>query len=132
MMTVTKVEVVLSTNATGGGTAQSGAPVSGHVAEVRLASSALLAGGTADLTVTRLHDGGTILKLTNASAAPFQYQPRPAQHTTSGGTTEYAGAVGPVLDPLGVPCDDFLKVVIAQGAQSAAGTLVFHVVGSGS
>ena len=93
-----------------------------EILEVRLPNSGTVianSGGTTDFTLTRLSDGGTVLAVSNV-AAPFEYHPRRAVHSDTGGTTAYATGVGPVVDAGGgIPIDDHLQVVWAQG--SAAG-----------
>ena len=123
---IRKEQIVLTTPAGGiAGTATSSHPISGRILEVRNPGTGLDSGGTADYTITRNADGGTILALTNV-AGPWQYQPRVATHSVTGGTTNYAAGIGPVLDPGGVPCDDYVTVVIAQGGTAASGTIIFH------
>lgn len=121
-------EFVVSTDAAGAGTVLSHSPVRGEIVEVRLplGGTVLTAGGSADFTLTRVNDGGTVLALANASA-PWQYQPRAAAHSTSGGTTAYATGVGPVYDG-GVPAESVLRLVVAQAAlsQTTAGTVYVY------
>lgn len=120
--------IAVTTDAAGAGTALSSKPISGRIVEVRMpnAGTAITStGGTADFTLTRVADGGTVLAATNQNA-PWQYQPRPAAHTTSGGTTAYAAGVGPVPDSRGVPCDDYLQLVVAQAQPSKSGTVYVH------
>lgn len=118
--------IVVTTDAAGAGTALSIGVISGEVVEVRLpaAGAALTTGGSADFTLTRLHDGGTILAVTNQSA-PWQFNPRAAAHSNAGGTTAYGTGVGPVYDG-GIPCDDHIRLVVAQGALSQAGTVYVY------
>jgi len=115
---VRRTPIVVATDAAGAGTALSPWPVSGLVVEVRLpdAGSTLTVGGSADFTVTRVGDGGTVLAVTS-QAAPFEFYPRKTGHTTAG------GSVG--ADAL-IPVDDYLQAVVAQGAASASGTLYIH------
>lgn len=112
--------VTFTTDATGAVTVLS-RPVSGMVVEVRVpnAGTAWMPGGTADLTVTRLDDGGTVLAVSNATA-PFVYAPVPAYHTT-------AGALAGTATRPGIPVDGHVQIVIAQGAASTAGTVYLHV-----
>lgn len=121
------VQVPITTNAAGGGTAQT-APVSGRVVLFRLPqTSPLTVGGSADFTITRANDGGTILALTNVQAAAgIEYPVALGAVTTAGGTTAYNTGVGPVLTP-GVPVDGHINVVVAQGALSASGTAFLYV-----
>lgn len=128
MRTVTTIAVPLTTDAAGAGTAQT-KPLSGRIVEFRTGSagSALHVGGSADFTLTRLTDGGTVASLSNV-AAHQQLAISAGLVTTTGGTTAYATGVGPVIYP-GVPIDDHLVVTIAQGALSAAGTVYLTIEG---
>ena len=82
--------------------------------------------GTTDLTITRVEDGGTVLAVSNVTP-PFQYQPRRAVHSDTGGTTAYALGIGPVVDAgAGIPIDGYLSVVWAQGT-TTAGTATLWV-----
>lgn len=128
MSPISTYEIPITTDAAGAGTALSVRPLAGEIVEIRLplAGTALTTGGSADFTFTRNRDGGTVLAVTD-QVAPFQFQPRPAVHSVTGGTTAYAVGVGPVTSPAGVPINDHLKVVIAQGALSKAGTIFVHV-----
>lgn len=122
-MGVSRETVVVTVDATRGGTATSATVVSGQVVSVRSPSTAWTAGGSADLTITRIEDGGTILAVTDIPAGDFQYQPRNVTHTITGGTTAYANGVGPVLSATGVPVDGEFKVVVLQAAANTAGTV---------
>ncbi len=128
MRRIARYAVEVTSGADGAGTATTPYPISGEVVEIRVPNdgTALMSGGTADLTVTRDTDGGTVFAGVNLTP-PFQYAPRPAVHTTTGGTTNYAAGVGPVLDPAGVPVDDYLTVVVAQGLATKSATVYIHV-----
>ncbi len=124
---VNRQEIAVTVDAAGAGTVLSSRPISGKIVEVRMddAGTALTGtGGTADFTLTRNRDGGTILSAANQSA-PWQYQPRAAAHSTSAGTTAYALGVGPVYGD-GIPCDDHIKLLVASGQPSASGTVFVH------
>ena len=118
----------VTTNAWGGGTVTTEYPLSGEVIEVRLPNNgtALTGGGTADFTITRTVDGGTILAAANV-AAPFTYYPRGAVVTTGAGTTAYQVGGQSVYDTgAGVPVDGYVQVEIAQGSVSGAATLYMY------
>lgn len=125
MTTVSTVPIVLTTDAAGAGTATTERPVSGYVLEIRApnVASQLTAGGSADFTFTVPLTGATVLTVSNQSA-PFQYQPRPVLNTTSGGTS-----TAPAYVDRGVPVDDYLRCVVAQGALSTSGTVFVTVEG---
>lgn len=128
MRRIARYAVEVTSDASGAGTATTPYPVSGEIVEVRVpnAGTALMSGGTADLTITRATDGGTVFAGSNV-APPFQYAPRQQVHTTTGGTTNYASGVGPVVDPAGIPVDDYLTVTVAQGLASQSATVYIHV-----
>lgn len=115
-------QIVVTTDASGAGTALSARPLSGLIREIRMpnAGTAMTVGGSADFTFTRLADGGTILTLTNQNA-PFQIAPSQAYSAMAG------GAVAGTASVPGIPIDDHLKVVVAQGALSKSGTIYVHV-----
>lgn len=112
--------VTVTLNAWGGGTVDT-VPLSGRVVEVRVPDSgtAWLVGGATDLTFTRVADGGTVLVLSNATA-PFTYMPAPAYHTV-------AGVVAGTASVAGVPIDDHLRLVVAQGTANGSASVFVHV-----
>lgn len=118
--------LVITTDTAGAGTVTSPGPLSGYVLGIRApnAASQLTTGGSADFTFTIPTTGATVFVASNQSA-PFEYQPRPVLHTTSGGT-----ATQPAYLDRGYPIDDYLKCVVAQGALSTSGTLYVTVEGS--
>jgi hypothetical protein len=118
---IRKETLVVTADAAGAGTAVSVAPIVGEILSVRLAGTAL--GGTADFTLTRDGDGGTVLVVTNG-AGPWQYQPREAAHSTAGGTTSYSLGSGALTE--GVPSADYLRLVVVQAAANAGGTVHIH------
>ncbi len=126
MRTISRIEAVIVRDATGAGTLISG-PVSGEVLEIRVPNAGTAwtnggtAGGTADLTITRLRDEGTICALSNL-LPPVQIQPRTVVNDVTGGGSA-------ILSQRGVPVDDHLKIVIAQGVASVSGTVFIHVLG---
>lgn len=116
-------QIVVTTDAAGAGTALSERPLSGVIREIRMATAGtvLTAGGSADFTFTRLTDGGTVMVLTNQQA-PFTVAPSQPYHSL-------AGAVAGTASVPGVPIDDHLRVVVAQGALSKSGTIYVHITG---
>jgi hypothetical protein len=106
----------LDAGVAGAGTVQSPRPISGHVVSVRCDGTAF--GATADFTITRVSDNGTVLKVTDA-VGPWQFQPRETLHTITGGSALSAGS-------LGVPIDGYLKCVVAQAAASSSAELVVY------
>ena len=119
--------ITITSGATGAGTAVSERPFSGEIVSVRMAQAgtALTSGGTADFTITRLNDGGTVLAVTN-QLAPWQFQPREAAHSITGGTSAYSTGVGPVLTH-GPLIDDYLQVVVAQAVPNkSANVFVYY------
>ncbi len=120
-MSISRVDIPVTTVATAAGTATSFYPLNGQVEEVRIsaASTALTTGGTATLTITRANDGGTILAVTSVSA-PAQWQPRNFIHTV-------VGVSGTVLAQDGPPVDDYVQVVVTQGGTSVTGTVNIYL-----
>lgn len=101
--------IFVSVNGAGGGTVVS-RPVVGDIISIRLPGTAL--GGSADFTITRQSDGGTVLAGTDM-AGPWQYQPASAFHsgTAIAGTT------------VGVPSASHLVVTVGSAAASTGGTI---------
>lgn len=118
---ITCEKLTFTLNSAGGGTVLSTRPLSGQVVEVRvpLSGTAWAAVGSVDFTFTRLEDGGTVFAVSNASA-PFSYQPSTAYHTV-------AGVVAGTATRPGIPIDDHLKMVVAQGVVSQPGTVYVYV-----
>jgi len=58
---------------------------------------------------------------------PWQYQPREALHSITGGTTAYNTGVGPVMESKGPAIDGYLNYTVVQGAASATATLYVYV-----
>lgn len=121
---IKRESITLTADASGAGTAKSSRPIIGEILSVRCGGTAF--GGTADFTVTREGDGGTVLVATNA-AGPWQFQPREAAHTTSGGTTSYSVGSGVLTE--NIPSADYLKIVVAQAAPSSSGVIHIHYDG---
>jgi len=133
MRPISLLELVLTTDAAGAGTVDSTAPVCGEIVSVRVPNAGTTimgGGGTADFTITRLRDGGTILAAANQTA-PWELNPRLPAHTTSAGTTAYAVGVGPVTTG-GPPVDGYIRVVMSGGTPSAgkSGTVYLYVKGA--
>lgn len=98
-------QVVVTTDASGAGTATTTRSIAGLVYEVRGATPAL---GTATYTITRKGDGGTIL--TGSQIAPWSVHPR-GQVNSGGSAVAH------------IPCDDHVRVVLASGPASQSGTV---------
>ncbi len=116
----------VTTDASGAGTVSSSIALRGELLSIRfpLAGTAVTAaGGTTDFTFTRAYDGATIAALSNQNA-PFQYQPRDAVHTTSGGTTAYSTGNSVYTDS--IPMYGTITLTVAQGQPSKSGTLYMH------
>lgn len=106
------------------GTVVSPRPISGEILEIRLNSTNLSTSpaGSADFTLTRVDDGGTILAVSNTSP-PFSYSPRQIIHTVTGGTlTQEATSAAAGAQVEGIPVDGHVRVVTAQ-AGTATDTL---------
>lgn len=129
MRRISAVPVTLTQTSAGAGTVTSVSPWSGEIVEIRMdTAGTIIASGTADFTITRSYDGGTILSAANQTA-PWQYNPRLAVHSDTAGTTAYALGAGPIFDAGGgIPVDGYVQVVWAQGNPAAGtATLWFHV-----
>lgn len=112
-------QIDVTSGANGAGTATT-RPISGQVVEVRIpnAGTALFSGGTADLTITRQNDGGTVVGAANITI-PFTISPRQIMQPVAGGGTA-------LLDPNGVPVDSGLNVVVADGLASKTTTVYIY------
>lgn len=120
------IEVAFSLDAAGGGTVQT-KPLFGRVVQVRIPKdSPWTVGGSADLTITRASDGGTVAAVSNAPTAGVDYTPTVGAQTVTAGTTSYATGQGPVPAG-GVPVAGHLNVAVLQGALSAAGTAFIYI-----
>lgn len=121
------VEVVFTTD-TSGNAAGTTLPLRGELCQVRVPNAGTAwmgTGATADITITRLVDGGTLLALTNGSA-PWEYNPRTPAHSLTAGTTAYAVGVGPVLTDA-PPLHGPVVVTVAQAQFSKAGTVYLWI-----
>lgn len=109
--------IVFTTNASGAGTVLSPEPLMGDVVLIRQDAGDAPGTATADYTLTRHDDGGTIAAITN-TVDPFEVSPVVTLHqgTTVAGTASYPG----------VPCDGHVKLVIAGAEASVEGTI--HVM----
>lgn len=120
MRTVSQHAVSVTTDAAGAGTVTTTVPVSGYLVEVRAANAGTTVfGSTADYTLTSPSSGGTVYARSNV-AAPFQHYPARAIQDVNGGT-----AVQP-----GVPVDDYLTLVVAQGGSVATASVWLTVADS--
>lgn len=88
-------------------------PIVGDIVAVANPGTAL--GGTADYTLTRRNDGGTVWAAQNAPG-PFQYAPVSVLHS---GTT-VAGTAS------GVPSASHLQLVVGSATPSASGDLYLY------
>lgn len=112
-------KIVFTLNSSGAGTVVSTSVISGEIVEVRVPNAGTTwmgVGATADVTLTRLEDGGTILNFANGSA-PWEKAPRQLTHDTSGGDlTAYDT----------VPVSDHIQLVVSTGQADKAGTVYVH------
>lgn len=118
-MGISRVLIPVTTDGSGAGTAVSARPVNGEILEIRLPTAALNAAGAADYTITRQETGGTVLAITNTDG-PWTRYPR-------GDAITPAGAGGSAVVP--IPCDEMLRLVVAQAATSASGTIHVYYKG---
>lgn len=120
-MPITVVSVPITLSASGAGTATT-RTVRGEVLKIMFGTpgTALLTGGSADLTVTHAPTGGTVLSVSNISPGINTYSPREPYHSI-------AGAVLGTADANGVTVAGSVTFTIAQGALSAAGTAHMYV-----
>lgn len=119
---IQRVAISLATAADGSCTAYSPTDVAGLVVGVYLdvgSGGTALAAGT-DLTITEEDTAAPILTLTNAGAASARYLPRVATHDATGTATGALDAA---------PVEGRIKVVVAQGGDTQAGTLYVYVDG---
>lgn len=120
MRTVSQHAVSVTTDASGAGTVTTAIPLSGYLVEVRVANAGTsVFGSTADYTITSQTSAGTVYTRSNV-AAPFSHYPGRAVQDVNGGTAVQPGA----------PCDDYLKLVVAQGQASASATVYLTVAAS--
>lgn len=125
-MGIRRAEISVTTDASGAGTASS-RPISGLLREVRLGGTALNNGGSADFTITRDGDGGTVLAVTNLDGA-WSRSPRQLIHSSTGGTLDTGGLTSAITAQVGeIPIEGSVRVVVAQGAPSKTDTVyVFY------
>ena len=102
----------ITVDGTGAGTVVT-PPIIGDIVAVANPGTAL--GGTADYTLTRRNDGGTVWAAQNAPG-PFQYAPVSVLHS---GTT-VAGTAS------GVPSASHLQLVVGSATPSASGDLYLY------
>lgn len=125
-MGVRRADIAVSTDASGAGTAAS-RPIAGEILEVRYNGTTLNNGGSADYTITRQTDGGTVLAVTNLDG-PWSRSPRQLIHTSTGGTLDTGGLTAAITSQVDeIPVEGALQIVVAQGAASKSDTLfVFY------
>jgi hypothetical protein len=124
MRAVTETIAIL-TSSGGAFTGYSGV-VNGRILEVRLVvpgSGGLAA--TTDITITNELTGATILGLTDQNGSGT-WAPRQATHSTAGAAALYA-AGGTAVNGHVVIAESRIKVVVAQGGDTLAGTLYVTV-----
>jgi len=118
--------LALTCNASGDGTVYSAGLVNGRVLQLRYTPHASTPLDTnADLAITGEESGVVIATLSNIGLSAFAVVPRQAIHTVLGAAALYAAGGAAVLEPVFV-AGERIKVVIAQGGVSMAGTL--HVL----
>lgn len=110
-MPVSRVAIPITLDGSGAGTSTSPRPVIGEILEVRGATPAL---GTATYTITRLETGGTILA--GSQISPFTAYPR--------GLVNAGGSAVALI-----PCDEMVRVQVASGPASQAGTIHVYYKG---
>lgn len=105
---------VSASAANAGGTVTTTRPIHGEVIQIRNPSAAL--GATADYTLTRVSDGGTVFAGLDV-AGPWQFSPVLTTSLNSG-----TALAGTATTP-GVPCCSHLQLVVGSAVASASGTL---------
>lgn len=120
-MPITVVSVPITLDAAGAGTAST-RTVRGEILKIMFGTpgTALLTGGSADLTVTHAPTGGTVMSVSDIPAGAATYSPRDPYHSS-------AGVVLGTADANGVTVAGSVTFTIAQGALSAAGTAHMYV-----
>lgn len=117
-MPLRRQTLTLTTDSSGAGTATSPEPINGYIDEIRNPSAVW--GGTADYTVTRSFDGGTVWQSNNV-AGPFQIYPR--GQATPAGTAIGGTAIAPI------PVEGYLQFVVSGSTGSLAGTVHIYYEG---
>lgn len=97
-----------------GGTVTTTRPIVGEVVQIRNPGTAL--GSTADYTLTRVSDGGTVFAGVDV-AGPWEFNPVVTTSLKSGTTL-----AGTASMP-GVPCASHLQLVVGSAVASNSGTL---------
>ena len=123
-----RIEIGVTLDGAGAGTAESNVPLWGHVEEVRCNSGTAFmgtAGGGGTVHLTRSVDGGTILSVAPGTA-PWSYHPTTDADTNAGGTTAYTAGVGPVRG-IGIPLDGYMTLTVEGGGSVASGTVHVYV-----
>lgn len=110
------VGTVSASAANAAGTFTTLRPILGEIIEIRNPGAAL--GATADYTLTRGNDGGTILSALDY-AAPWTNRPSP---TLNNGTA----AAGTATSGVGIPCAGHLTMTVGSAVASTAGTFFIY------
>ncbi len=124
-MYVRKVSVSITTDSSGDGTGFTPI-VNGRLLSVEFSRPG--SGGydaTADFTITTDADAQSLLSVADVSASAV-WHPRQPTHDTSGVASLYASSGEPVESQIPI-ANDRLKVVVAQGGDTLAGTFIFRI-----
>lgn len=127
MSRVDQIALTINTNAWGGATVNPIPPINGYLVSVRMPNGGTAitngggVGGSADFSIVRRLDAGTVFVGVNVTA-PFELYPARSLTYSTGGTTAYALGIGPVAQA-GVPVDDYISVVVSGAQSSQAGTM---------
>lgn len=117
-------DIAFTTDGSGDATAYSGEKVNGRILEVRYTYGDADTG--ADFTITGRTSGRAVLTVTNAGTSDAVWAPRQPTHDTSAAASLYAAAGEPVEDYIWL-VDEEIKLVVASGGATKAGTLTFIV-----
>lgn len=126
-MYVERYAIALASDASGNATAYSSRPVTGEIRQLRYVpdvSTPLDTG--ADLTITGETTGVAISTLTDIGTSAFTKNPRAPTHGLTGTASLYASGGLGVETPV-VLAGERIKVVLAQGGNTKAGTLYVWV-----
>lgn len=121
-----KTSVALTTASDGSATGYT-EPLSGFVRAIRYVPHGSTPLDTnADATITADTTGLAILTITNIGTSALNIYPRAATASIANAAALYAAAGTAVNDLIPV-CEERIKVVIAQGADTKSGTFWFYV-----
>lgn len=125
-MTITRVAVAITTDASGDATAYT-SPVTGFVRAIRYVPDGSVPLDTgADLTITGNTTTIPIVTVTNLGTSAVTIAPRLATASVANAAALYAAAGTAVNDLIPV-CEEAIKVVVAQGGNAKKGTLYFYL-----